>query len=271
MTTIVTRSGKGSSLSWSEADSNFTNLNTDKLETTSVGVSVQAYSSNLDTFATVSPTAAGLALLDDIDVTAQRVTLGLGNVDNTSDATKNAASVILTNKTITTPVINTNINFSGTSGAIQVNGVDKVTIPTTGAVKIPGNVIAFSVYPAGAQGFSAATSQIITYDTEEFDIGGFYDTALNRFKPMVAGYYFIEATVSQSGTGATYIYISKTGSEFKRGAQMTSPVGLSVSTIVFLDGVNDYIQAGLWSASGGAGNTPARALTHMSGHLLGAT
>lgn len=31
--------------------------------------------------------------------------VGLGNVDNTSDATKNAASVTLTNKTITTPVL----------------------------------------------------------------------------------------------------------------------------------------------------------------------
>ena len=32
--------------------------------------------------------------------------VGLGNVDNTSDATKNAASATLTNKTLTTPVIN---------------------------------------------------------------------------------------------------------------------------------------------------------------------
>lgn len=32
--------------------------------------------------------------------------IGLGNVDNTSDATKNAATVTLTNKTLTTPVIN---------------------------------------------------------------------------------------------------------------------------------------------------------------------
>lgn len=32
MTTIVTRSGKGSALTWAEADANFTNLNTDKLE-----------------------------------------------------------------------------------------------------------------------------------------------------------------------------------------------------------------------------------------------
>lgn len=124
MTTIVTRSGKGSSLSWVEADANFTNLNTDKLENTAIGSTIQAHSNNLDTFATVSPTAVGLALLDDVDTASQRVTLGLGNVDNTSDATKNAATVTLTNKTITTPIINTNINFSGTSGAIQVGGFD---------------------------------------------------------------------------------------------------------------------------------------------------
>lgn len=33
MTTIVTRSGKGSELSFTEMDTNLTNLNTDKLET----------------------------------------------------------------------------------------------------------------------------------------------------------------------------------------------------------------------------------------------
>lgn len=100
MTTIVTRAGKGTSLSWSEVDANFTNLNTDKLETSTVGSTVQAHSANLDEYATVNPTAAGLALLDDIDAAAQRTTLSLNNVDNTSDATKNAATATLTNKTI---------------------------------------------------------------------------------------------------------------------------------------------------------------------------
>jgi hypothetical protein len=38
--------------------------------------------------------------------------VGLGNVDNTSDATKNAASATLTNKTITTPIVtNPNIDL----------------------------------------------------------------------------------------------------------------------------------------------------------------
>lgn len=40
--------------------------------------------------------------------------VGLGNVDNTSDATKNAASVTLTNKTLTTPTIGSFANAAHT-------------------------------------------------------------------------------------------------------------------------------------------------------------
>lgn len=42
-----------------------------------IGTDVQAYSANLDEYAAVNPTAAGLALLDDLDASAQRTTLGL--------------------------------------------------------------------------------------------------------------------------------------------------------------------------------------------------
>ena len=43
MATIVTRSGKGSALTHTEMDSNFTNLNTDKLESSDIGTTVQGY------------------------------------------------------------------------------------------------------------------------------------------------------------------------------------------------------------------------------------
>lgn len=42
-----------------------------------IGTNVQAYSANLDEYAAVNPTAAGLALLDDADAAAQRTTLGI--------------------------------------------------------------------------------------------------------------------------------------------------------------------------------------------------
>jgi hypothetical protein len=41
MSTIVTRAGKGSALTWTEGDANFNNLNTDKLEKT--GGTIKAY------------------------------------------------------------------------------------------------------------------------------------------------------------------------------------------------------------------------------------
>ncbi len=42
-----------------------------------IGTNIQAYSANLDEYAAVNPTTAGLALLDDADAAAQRTTLGL--------------------------------------------------------------------------------------------------------------------------------------------------------------------------------------------------
>jgi hypothetical protein len=71
MTTIVTRAGKGMSLTHAEMDANLNNLNNDK----------QEHSANLDEYAAVNPTAAGLALLDDADAAAQRTTLGLDTLE----------------------------------------------------------------------------------------------------------------------------------------------------------------------------------------------
>ncbi len=94
MSTIITRAGKGSALTHTEADANFTNLNTDKLESTSYTAAdvltkiktVDGSGSGLDadTLRSTTPTAAGLALLDDADASAQRTTLGLGTAATTA-------------------------------------------------------------------------------------------------------------------------------------------------------------------------------------------
>lgn len=54
MTTIVTRAGKGAALTWTEGDSNFTNLNTDKLEKS--GGTITGYNETVYDLGTTSGT-----------------------------------------------------------------------------------------------------------------------------------------------------------------------------------------------------------------------
>jgi len=56
MTTITTRAGKGSQLTWTEVDGNFTNLNTDKLETS--GGTLTGYKETVFSLGTTSGTVA---------------------------------------------------------------------------------------------------------------------------------------------------------------------------------------------------------------------
>lgn len=65
MATIVTRAGKGSPLTHNEVDANFNNLNSDKVETSSVS-------------------AFGATLIDDADAATARTTLGLGTAATTA-------------------------------------------------------------------------------------------------------------------------------------------------------------------------------------------
>ena len=60
--------------------------------------------------------------------------VGLGNVDNTSDVTKNAATVTLTNKTLTLPVINAPIGI--VKGDVGLGSVDNTSDVTKNAATV---------------------------------------------------------------------------------------------------------------------------------------
>lgn len=60
--------------------------------------------------------------------------VGLGNVDNTSDATKNAAAVTLTNKTLTAPVINSPTGI--VKGDVGLGNVDNTSDATKNAATV---------------------------------------------------------------------------------------------------------------------------------------
>lgn len=68
------------------------------------------------------------------DLTLVKGDVGLGNVDNTSDATKNAAVATLTNKTLTSPVINTPTGI--VKGDVGLGSVDNTSDATKNAASV---------------------------------------------------------------------------------------------------------------------------------------
>jgi hypothetical protein len=113
--------------------------------------------------------------------------VGLGNVDNTSDATKNAASVTLTNKTLTSPVINTPTgiakadvglgNVDNTSDATKNSAVATLTNKTldssgTGNVlKISGVTVSRGQIPGTSTNDSATAGNFGEYISSEVLVG----------------------------------------------------------------------------------------------------
>jgi hypothetical protein len=79
-------------------------------------------------------------------------TVGLGNVSNTSDATKDAAATTLTNKTLTDPKINLAINAQSAAYTLVLADNNKVVIVSNASavnLSVPTN--ASVAFPIGAQ------------------------------------------------------------------------------------------------------------------------
>jgi hypothetical protein len=75
--------------------------------------------------------------------------VGLGNVDNTSDATKNAATATLTNKTLTSPVITTPTGIvKGDVGLGNVDNTSDANKPVSSATQAALNLKAALASPA---------------------------------------------------------------------------------------------------------------------------
>lgn len=156
MTTIVTRAGKGSPLTNSEMDLNLTNLNTDKLEK----------SSNLS---------------DLTNAANARSNIGLGNVDNTSDTTKNAASATLTNKSFGSAVTITDNSANPALKVIQTGSGNALLIGTSVSqtVQNPINGVAHT-FRTQLSGVSASDGMAIIRNNDTNTAGGCVVVARSR-------------------------------------------------------------------------------------------
>jgi hypothetical protein len=164
------------------------------LVSTDIGSSVQAYSANLDEYAAVNPTTAGLALLDDADAAAQRTTLGLvigtdvqaydsdltawaGKTAPTGDAVGTSDSQTLTNKTI-----------SGSSNTISNIGNSSLTNSSitfgSTATSLGGTVSALNGVSIGAS--TASTGAFTTLSASSTVSGSGFSTYLAS-PPAIGG------------------------------------------------------------------------------------
>lgn len=177
--------------------------------------------------------------------------VGLGSVDNTSDATKNAASVTLTNKTIA-------------GGSNTISGIT------------PGMWTNPYCFKAGASGTTTLTDNTFTkvlVASEIYDYNSNF--ASSTYTAPVAGVYHFDAAFQIGSTIATPVsmiasfYVN--GSESTRGAVVlpgAGNFGTSISADILL-AANDTVDFYALQNSAGDETTVASAVnTWFSGHLV---
>jgi hypothetical protein len=102
MSTIVTRSGKGSPLTHNEVDTNFSNLNTDKIQSGNTVAALTITSASV-----VDLAVTGITSFDGAQGTAGQVltSAGTGNTPAWGDVVTPTGTQTLTNKTLTDPAL----------------------------------------------------------------------------------------------------------------------------------------------------------------------
>ena len=151
---------------------------------------------------------------------------------------------------------------SDTSGILELQsaGITRMNVSSAGvsfaAQPLIGGVAppAFSAYQSSQQTISSTSTWTkINFQTEEFDTNSNFDNATNmRFTPTVAGYYQVSANFVTTVTGGTSerIAIYKNGSIFKSGTYIISYAESGhVSTLVYMNGSTDYVEAYAWVTS----------------------
>lgn len=285
MATIVTRAGKGSALTYAEADANFTNLNTDKVETSAIGTTVQPYSANLTEFATVNPTAAGLALLDDADASAQRTTLGLGTAATTASTDyANAAQGALADSALQSSDIGTSIQaydsnltsfvsaftlptVDGTNGqALVTNGSGTLSFSSAGSGSVTSVSVVSSNGLAGTVA-NATTTPAITLSTTVTGLLKGNGTAISAAS---AGTDYLEPSAIANMLETTDIGVTVQGydADLAAFALKTAPTGDVVGTSDTQTLTNKTISADNNTISGIAASSFV--LSNASGNIDGA-
>jgi hypothetical protein len=179
--------------------------------------------------------------------------VGLGNVDNTSDATKNAAVVVLTNKTLTSPVLSGTPTGSWTSPAFTTPGFTGVV---TGSFTLPGYAVSGAIDASGAsagqilfpaaQNASAGANTLDDYEEGSWtpSLGGTttYTTRNGTYTKIGRMFFFKgQIIVNAIGTGSTS---TVSGLPFTSSPDCPISVGHTAGLASAVVSINAYSESG---------------------------
>lgn len=136
----------------------------------------------------------------------------------------------------------------------------------------------FNAYRNAA--YSVTSNTNLVFDTELFDVSGWFDPTTGRYTPQVAGYYQLSWTVNAlngQGTDMAWLtFIRKSGTTLiasgTPGVQRGSATGAGSggSAVVVANGSTDYFEINVQHSLGvSAGIQPGQQWTYFCGHLIG--
>ncbi len=136
--------------------------------------------------------------------------------------------------------------FNNINLASQVTGTLPVANGGTGVTSIPS----FRAYAGSTTSISAGAVTKVTLNTEEWDVGGYFDSATNyRYTPLVAGIYSVSFCVYLTDALVNSDYgprVYKNGSLYTYGWYGTTGVAndfvMVGSSMVKMNGSTDYIE-----------------------------
>ena len=138
----------------------------------------------------------------------------------------------------------------GTQSIQHPNGTAAATINSDGVISQPTKPM-FLAYGSGAVTLPNDTWTKVSYNDEQYDIGGYYDHTTNyRYTPLVAGKYLIVARAYISfGSAATEnirMAIYKNGSDYTKyndyAGNTTSYGSVQLVSLIDMNGSSDYLE-----------------------------